>query len=100
MTLAHLGVGVFLVGALLVEGLNVQREVAVKPGQTIEVGEYAFRFDGVQQRQGPNYRADYGTVLVFADGIIRWKHVGPMSEATIEQELLPVLAEVEAHNES
>ena len=68
MTLAHFGVAVFLVGALLVEGLNVQREVAVKPGQTIEVGEYAFRFDGVQQRQGPNYRADYGTVQVFADG--------------------------------
>jgi len=68
MTLAHFGVAVFLVGALLVEGLNVQREVAVKPGQTIEVGEYTFRFDGVQQRQGPNYRADYGTVQVFADG--------------------------------
>ncbi|MGQ4584156.1 heme lyase CcmF/NrfE family subunit [Lysobacter sp. F60174L2] len=68
MTLAHFGVAVFLVGALLVEGLNVQREVAVKPGQTIEVGEYSFRFDGVQQRQGPNYRADYGTVQVFADG--------------------------------
>ncbi|MGQ4659172.1 heme lyase CcmF/NrfE family subunit [Lysobacter sp. F6437] len=68
MTLAHFGVAVFLVGAMLVEGLNVQREVAVKPGQTIEVGDYAFRFDGVQQRQGPNYRADYGTVQVFADG--------------------------------
>ncbi|MGH8073746.1 MAG: heme lyase CcmF/NrfE family subunit [Lysobacter sp.] len=68
MTLAHFGVAVFLIGALLVEGLNVQHEVAVKPGQTIEVGDYAFRFDGVQQRQGPNYRADYGTVQVFADG--------------------------------
>jgi len=68
MTLAHLGVAVFLVGALLVEGLNVQREVAVKPGQTIEVGGYGFRFDGVEQRQGPNYKADYGTVQVFADG--------------------------------
>jgi len=68
MTLAHLGVAVFVVGALLVEGLHVQREVAVKPGQTIEVGDYAFRFDGVQQRPGPNYRADIGTVQVFADG--------------------------------
>ncbi|MGH8086271.1 MAG: heme lyase CcmF/NrfE family subunit [Lysobacter sp.] len=68
MTLAHLGVAVFLVGALLVEGLNVQREVAVKPGQTIEVGAYGFRFDGVDQRQGPNYKADIGTVQVFADG--------------------------------
>ncbi|GAB2618350.1 heme lyase CcmF/NrfE family subunit [Novilysobacter erysipheiresistens] len=68
MTLAHLGVAVFLVGALLVEGLNIQREVAVKPGQTIEVGDYGFRFDGVEQRQGPNYKADFGTVQVFAKG--------------------------------
>ncbi len=36
------------------------------------------------------------TFLVDGDGIIRWKHVGPMSEATIQDELLPVLAEVEA----
>jgi len=36
------------------------------------------------------------TFLVDGDGIIRWKHVGPMSDATIREELLPVLAEVEA----
>ena len=36
------------------------------------------------------------TFLVDGDGIIRWKHVGPMSDATIQEELLPVLAEVEA----
>ena len=40
------------------------------------------------------------TFLVDADGIIRWKHVGPMSEATIRDELLPALADVEARNES
>lgn len=68
MTLAHLGVAVFLVGALLVEGLQQQHEVAVKPGQTIELGDYSFRFDGVAMRQGPNYQASYGTVQVFADG--------------------------------
>lgn len=42
MTLAHTGVAVFLVGALLVEGLNVQQELAVKPGQTVEVGRWGF----------------------------------------------------------
>ncbi|GAB3733306.1 DsbE family thiol:disulfide interchange protein [Luteimonas pelagia] len=35
------------------------------------------------------------TFLVDANGIIRWKHVGPMSEDTVERELLPALAEVE-----
>ncbi|WP_081930609.1 heme lyase CcmF/NrfE family subunit [Lysobacter antibioticus] len=65
MTLAHLGVAVFLVGALLVEGLSVQREVALTPGKSLDLGRYAFRFDSVDHRVGPNYEADYGTVTVF-----------------------------------
>lgn len=65
MTLAHAGVAVFLIGALLTEGLSQQRELALAPGQTVEVGRYAFRFDGVAHRQGPNFEADRGSVTVF-----------------------------------
>ncbi|MGY0619726.1 heme lyase CcmF/NrfE family subunit [Lysobacter sp. A378] len=67
MTLAHLGVAVFLVGTLLVEGLEQQHETAVKPGQTIELDKYSFRFDGVEERNGPNFQASYATVQVFVD---------------------------------
>ena len=65
MTLAHAGVAVFLIGALLTEGLSQQRELALKPGQTVELGRHAFRFDGVAHRAGPNFEADRGTVTVF-----------------------------------
>lgn len=68
MTLAHTGIAVFLVGALLVEGLNVQRELAVKPGQTVEVGRWGFHFQGVDETQGPNYLSDRGHVQVLRDG--------------------------------
>ncbi len=68
MTLAHAGVAVFLVGALLVEAMNVQRELALKPGETTTLGRLAFRFEGVQRLPGPNYTADRGTVQVFRDG--------------------------------
>jgi cytochrome c-type biogenesis protein CcmF len=64
MTLAHAGVAVFLVGALLVEALSVQREIAMKPGQTVEVGRYAFRFEGVDQMRGPNYSSERGHIQV------------------------------------
>jgi cytochrome c-type biogenesis protein CcmF len=64
MTLAHAGVAVFLVGALLVEALSVQREIAMKPGQTVEVGCYAFRFEGVDQMRGPNYSSERGHIQV------------------------------------
>jgi len=68
MLLAHTGVAVFLVGALLVEALNVQREVALAPGQTLEVSGYTLRFEGVDHQQGPNYVADRGHVRVLHGG--------------------------------
>jgi cytochrome c-type biogenesis protein CcmF len=64
MVLAHAGIGVFLAGALLVEGLGQQRELALAPGQQVELGGHAFRFVGVERRPGPNYMADIGTVSV------------------------------------
>jgi cytochrome c-type biogenesis protein CcmF len=67
MTLAHAGIAVFLIGALLTEGLSQQREVAVARGQSIELGRYAFRFDGNERYQGPNYVGDRGTVTVLRD---------------------------------
>ncbi len=67
MTLAHLGIAVFLVGALLTEGLSQQREVAIAQGKSVDLGRYSFRFDGAERYQGPNYVADRGTVTVFRD---------------------------------
>ena len=68
MSMAHVGIAVFLIGALLVEGLNLQRELAVKAGDTVTLGAYSFRFDGIRSVQGPNYVSDYGTVQVLHNG--------------------------------
>jgi cytochrome c-type biogenesis protein CcmF len=68
MTLAHAGVAVFLVGALLVEAMNVQRELAMQPGQSVDVGRYTFRFEGVDTLPGPNYTAERGHIQVMRDG--------------------------------
>ena len=75
MTLAHTGVAVFLVGALLTEGLSQQRELAVALNQRVELGGYSFRFEGVQHRMGPNFEADRGTVTVFdGDKVLKVMH--------------------------
>ena len=68
MTLAHAGIAVFLAGALLVEAQDVQSELAMKPGQTVELAGYAFRFEGVEETKGPNYVSDLGHVQVLRDG--------------------------------
>lgn len=67
MALAHFGIAVFVTGALLVEALNVQREVALLPGQTLTLGRDAFVLDGVAHHQGPNYTSDRGTVRMLRD---------------------------------
>jgi cytochrome c-type biogenesis protein CcmF len=68
MALAHAGIAVFLVGAMLVEAQNVQRELPLKPGQSVELGGYAFRFEGVDETRGPNYMSDRGHVQVSRNG--------------------------------
>ena len=65
MLLAHLGMGLFVAGVLLVESLGIERDVALKPGASTEINGYRFQFDGVQRVQGPNYHADRGSLVVF-----------------------------------
>jgi len=68
MLLAHLGVGVFVVGVTLVKGYEVERDVKLDPGETVTVGGYDFRFVGAVPGPGPNYRAVTGTFEVRKDG--------------------------------
>ncbi len=66
MHLAHLGVAVFILGVTVVGGFETERDVKMAPGTTTSTGGYTFRFDGVDERAGPNYRAARGTVTVLA----------------------------------
>ncbi|KRG65918.1 cytochrome C biogenesis protein [Stenotrophomonas humi] len=67
MLIGHLGIAVFLVGALLVEALNVQHEVALAPGQSVNAGGYTLVFEGVDASEGPNYHSDRGHLKVLRD---------------------------------
>ena len=68
MLLAHCGVAVFIVGVTLVKGYESERDVRMAVGDSVEVGGYAFRFDGAQNATGPNYRAARGSVVVSRGG--------------------------------
>jgi len=68
MLLAHGGVAVFIVGALLVEALSIQHEVALGPAQSVQAGPYQLRLEQVQATTGPNYRADQGHIHVSRNG--------------------------------
>ncbi|ABE36281.1 cytochrome c-type biogenesis protein CcmF [Paraburkholderia xenovorans LB400] len=68
MWLAHAGIGVFIVGVTLVKGYESERDVPMRRGQTVEVGGYQFRFDGVRDVDGPNYRATRASIAVSREG--------------------------------
>jgi len=68
MLLAHLGIAVFVVGVTLVKGYEADTEVRMTAGDTVQLAGYTFRFDGVQDRKGPNYFAARATVQVTRDG--------------------------------
>jgi len=68
MVVAHIGVAVFVVGVTLVKGYDHEEDAKMKPGDTLAVGRYVFRLDGVKPVDGPNYRAAQATVTVLRDG--------------------------------
>jgi len=68
MLLAHVGVGVFIIGVTLVKGNESETDVRLDVGQTVKVGSEEYKFNGVAPAPGPNYRALVGTVEVRRDG--------------------------------
>ena len=64
MVLAHLGVGIFIVGVTMVRGYETERDVKMAIGDHVEVGGYRFTFRGADEVRGPNYVAARGRVEV------------------------------------
>ncbi len=54
--LAHLGLGITLIGIVGETQFGSERIAEMKPGQTISISGYDFHFDGMTTQQGPNYR--------------------------------------------
>ena len=68
MHAAHLGIAFFIIGVALVGGYETEKDVRMEIGDTVEVGDYTFRFNGVKKAPGPNYMSDIGNVDVLRDG--------------------------------
>ena len=68
MQLAHLGIAVFIVGVTVVNGYQVERDMRMNVGDTVQVGRYDIKFDGAQRITGANYTGARGTVQVTRNG--------------------------------
>ncbi len=65
MTVAHIGVGVFIIGVTATSGFSLEKDVRLSPGASEELAQYRFTFNGIVEVDGPNYRAQRGEVDVF-----------------------------------
>jgi cytochrome c-type biogenesis protein CcmF len=68
MVLAHAGVAVFVVGVTLVKGYESERDVKMRPGDTVELAGYAFRLESVTPVRGPNYSSARASFVVTREG--------------------------------
>ncbi len=68
MHIAHIGIGVFVVGVTMVKGYEVERDVRLAPGESVSQNGYTFRFVSVGEQPGPNYAAIQGRFEVSRDG--------------------------------
>ncbi|HCL66174.1 MAG TPA: heme lyase NrfEFG subunit NrfE [Rhizobium sp.] len=62
--LAHMGLGVTVLGIVAVTTFETETVVEMKPGMTAEAGGYTLTFDGLRQAAGPNYTEDRGHFML------------------------------------
>jgi len=94
MLLAHFGVAVFVTGVTLVKGYDSEKDVRMEAGDTVELGGYTFRMDGVKDVRGPNYvaaraqiqvsRHDRAVTTLYPEKRIYTVQNMPMTEAAID----------------
>ena len=97
MMLAHVGVAVFVFGVTMVGTYDIERDVAMSPGDSTTVRGYTFTYMGAQAVQGPNFQATRGHLVVTRDGqpvsdMYPEKRVyrvqrNPMTEAAIDSRI-------------
>jgi cytochrome c-type biogenesis protein CcmF len=68
MTIAHLGIAVFVVGITLTSVYSIEKDSRMAPGEILELSGYKFKFQGIKQAQGPNYIAQQGLITVSHEG--------------------------------
>ena len=68
MMLAHLGVGVMVLGIVGITAWKIEKSIAMKPGDAVEIAGTKVTFRGEAPFTGPNYTAAIGQFTVESGG--------------------------------
>ncbi|MDI7861247.1 heme lyase CcmF/NrfE family subunit [Rhizobiaceae bacterium n13] len=66
--LAHMGLGITVLGVVAVTTFQSEHVVEMKPGMTTEAGGYVLTFDGMREAKGPNFTEERGHFTVSRGG--------------------------------
>jgi cytochrome c-type biogenesis protein CcmF len=67
-TLAHLGVGMMVLGVVATSAYQHEQVLVMKPGERTAIAGYALTFNGTNTARGPNYAEETGTLTVTRGG--------------------------------
>ena len=68
MSIAHFGVGLFVLGVTIVSAFSVEADRSLRPGEQVSVAGYDFELRSLRNVQGPNYQAIEGEVDIRRNG--------------------------------
>ena len=68
MSVAHFGMGLFVVGVTIVSAFTVEADLRMQQGETVQVAGFDFELRELRNVDGPNYRALEGEVEVRRNG--------------------------------
>jgi cytochrome c-type biogenesis protein CcmF len=68
MAIAHASLGAFVISITAVESYTRERDLALAVGEAGTVGEFEYRLTGLEMREGQNYDALRGEIVVTEGG--------------------------------
>ena len=68
MSVAHFGVGLFILGVTITSAFNVETDMSMQARQSVDVAGHSFELRDLRQVEGPNYTAIEGAVEIRKDG--------------------------------
>ncbi|MFQ5549347.1 MAG: heme lyase CcmF/NrfE family subunit, partial [Woeseia sp.] len=68
MSIAHFGVGFFVLGVSIVQAFGVEADLRMSPGESVEVAGFDFELRELRNIRGPNFQALEGEIEIRRDG--------------------------------
>lgn len=65
MTLAHLGVAMTIWGIAFSQNYSIERDVRMNVGDSVQIEDYRFQFQGISDANGPNYAGGKAQVDIY-----------------------------------